>query len=497
MTDKLLKARKYEEEKAAAIKETDRPAFHLTPRVGWMNDPNGFSLYKGEYHMFYQYHPYRTYWGPMHWGHAVSKDLLHWTYRPCAMANDTDADDFGVFSGSAIELPDGRQLLMYTGVTDEGEKDGEKIVNQRQCIAIGDGTDYEKYVKNPVIDENSLPEGASRIDFRDPKIVRNEQGTYTCYIGSRPEDGSGQILTYESEDAVNWTYKGKLIENNCRVGLMWECPDVFRLNGKDVLFASPQDMRCDQVEGISGNGNLAVVGTIDPVSGALQEEWMQTLDQGIDFYAQQTVLTPDGRRVMIGWMQNWDACEERRPFMKWFGQMTMPRELSIRNGRIWQAPIREIEEYRSEAVQYENVPLGVADGEKELEGISGRLADLTVLAAAGHTDNLPSRFEMKFAADDTHFCSVIWRPKERTLTIDRSQSGTCRALMHTRSMKLLSDGDSLKLRLILDRYSAEIFFNDGEQTMTFAHYSDLSAEKIRFSADGDVSLSVEKYSLNL
>ena len=131
-----------------------------------MNDPNGFSYYKGEYHLFYQYNPYSTVWDSMHWGHAVSRDLLRWTYLPAAMAPDRSYDSFGCFSGSAIELPDGKQLLLYTGVRKEGGERGEEI--QTQCVAVGDGLDYQKYVQNPVIDGSALPPRLSRNTFRAP-----------------------------------------------------------------------------------------------------------------------------------------------------------------------------------------------------------------------------------------------------------------------------------------------------------------------------------------
>ena len=116
----LSAARDFERQTFAQIPDGDRPLFHLTPMVGWMNDPNGFCYYKGEYHLFYQYHPYSTIWGPMHWGHAKSRDLLHWTYLPAALAPDTDADAGGCFSGSALPLDDGSLMLMYTGVQPAG-----------------------------------------------------------------------------------------------------------------------------------------------------------------------------------------------------------------------------------------------------------------------------------------------------------------------------------------------------------------------------------------
>ena len=124
MSEMLEKARKYEFTQGQQIKAEDRPAFHITPYVGWMNDPNGFSCYKGEYHLFYQYNPYNTHWDSMHWGHVVSKDLLHWDYLPAALAPDQDYDKVGCFSGSAIELEDGRQRMNDIGAALETDENG-------------------------------------------------------------------------------------------------------------------------------------------------------------------------------------------------------------------------------------------------------------------------------------------------------------------------------------------------------------------------------------
>ena len=126
----------------------NRPAFHLSVQTGWLNDPNGFSYYNGKYHMFYQYNPYDSHWDSMHWGHAVSEDLLHWEYLPAALAPDESYDRDGCFSGSAVTLPDGRQLLMYTGVGRERHSNGGTVDCQNQCIAVGDGVDYEKCENN-------------------------------------------------------------------------------------------------------------------------------------------------------------------------------------------------------------------------------------------------------------------------------------------------------------------------------------------------------------
>ncbi|MBQ6290542.1 MAG: glycoside hydrolase family 32 protein [Clostridia bacterium] len=485
----LLFARAYEQAEGGKIPRESRPVFHLTPLTGWMNDPNGFCYYHGQYHLFYQYNPYDTEWDAMHWGHAVSHDLLHWTYLPAALAPDAPYDSFGCFSGSATELPDGRHLLMYTGVRQEGGDKSREF--QTQCIAVGDGTDYQKYEKNPVLDSNALPEGLSPYDFRDPKIWRTENGAYRCVVGARREDKRGVLLQYESRDGFEWRHIGVLAENDGRFGLMWECPDFFPLDGKHVLFVSPQDMLPEDFEYHNGNGTVCLTGRMD--GDRFVEENNQAIDYGIDFYAPQTILTPDGRRVMIGWMQNWDTCKttgyEERP---WFGQMSLPRELFFRNGRLYQQPVRELAQYRSGKVEYRDVLL---DGEKSLEGIEGRVVELDIHLRCADPDTPYQKFIMKFAQNEKYHSVLSYRPYESWLQIDRKFSGSRRAYIHQRRCLVSDQRGEIRLHVILDRFSMEVFINDGEQVMTATILTGSDARKISFEADGQVMMDVTKYSL--
>ncbi len=493
MTSQTLReARKYEETYEKRISKEERPAFHLSTRVGWLNDPNGFSYYEGKYHLFYQYHPYDPYWGPMHWGHAVSEDLLHWEYLPAALAPDQVYDQDGCFSGSAIALPDGRQLLMYTGVKRIPQEDGEFCDEQTQCLAVGDGLDYEKYEKNPVLDGKDIPEGCSKEDFRDPKMWKNEDGTYTCAVANRAKDGSGQILLYTSQNGFDWKFKSVLSANNNRFGLMWECPDFFKLDGKWVLLTSPQDMLPEGFEYHNGNGTLCLTGDYDEETDTFTEQDNHSIDYGIDFYAPQTILTPDGRRVMIAWMQNWDTSRLHPRETRWFGQMTLPRELSIKNGRLHQAPIRELEELRCNKVEYKDV---VFSDIIKLDGVEGRKIDMEIQIAPGDEDNLYKKFAVRFAQNNRYHTSVSFRPYESILKVDRKFSGSRRAAIHQRRSQVRSENGKIKLRMILDRFSAEIFINDGEQVMTITMYTDQAADGISFFADGSVKLDVVKYDL--
>ncbi len=492
MQQKLEAARAYEKMHQEEISGEERPAFHLTPPVGWMNDPNGFSLYGGEYHLFYQYHPYSTNWGPMHWGHAVSRDLLHWDMRPAALAPDEWYDHAGCFSGSAIDLPDGRMLLIYTGVRRETKEDGTEGDVQTQCLAFGDGTDFTKYDHNPVLTEADLPEGASRVDFRDPKVWRGSDGIYRLVAGSRPADGSGQILLYTSEDAVHWQYKKVLASNRNRIGKMWECPDFFVLDGKAVLLTSPQDMEAVGLTYRSGNGSIALIGTYDEATDTFIEERDQPVDYGIDFYAHQSVLTPDGRRIMIGWMQNWDTLGVRGEDQKWYGQMSIPREIYVKDGRLIQKPLRELGECRRQSASYEGT---VNDEVLQIEGINGRIMDLELEIASCDPNEIYQSFEMRFGEDETHYSSLSFRPGEQILKIDRTYSGVRRSVMNSSECYAGQKDGTISLRILMDRFSVEVFADDGVHVMTMAYFTPLCAEGISFEAKGAVNMKICKYTL--
>lgn len=488
----LYKARELEVSSEKNIDKEAKPAFHLSPRTGWMNDPNGFSYYDGKYHMFYQYHPYDTNWGPMHWGHAVSEDLLHWDYLPVAMAPDESYDEAGCFSGSATILPDGRHLLMYTGVAKEQLPNGTICDIQTQCIAVGDGLDYVKYEKNPVLDAKDLPEGASKIDFRDPKIWKGKDGVFYSVVGNRPADGSGQILLFSSGDGFDWKFENILIKNGHRYGKMWECPDFFALDGKWVLLTSPQDMLAEGLEYTSGNGTLCLIGDFDESSKSFEEQFDQSVDYGIDFYAPQTIEAPDGRRIMIGWMQNWDTCSYRMPDTKWYGQMSIPREISIKNNRLYQNPIKEVAKLHCNEVSYKNV---VFKDVLKLDGIEGRRIDMEIELSKAEEQDLYKKFIVHVAEDEKHYTEIKFVPQEATLRMDRKFSGSCRALVHERECKVNTQNGKLKMRFIMDRFSIEVFVNDGEQAMSFTIYTDPKADGISFCSDGFVKMNILKCDL--
>lgn len=499
MSEQLKKARDYEKEQGVKILPDERPAFHVTPTVGWINDPNGFSLYKGEYHLFYQYHPYDIHWGPMHWGHLKTKDFIKWERLPVVMAPDHPYDEFGCFSGSAVELADGRHLLMYTGVL--GGPDESPLRRQVQCLAVGDGVDYEKYEGNPVIGPELLPEGNSPIDFRDPKIWWDEEdGCYYAVVGDRTADDSGAILLYTSPDGFSWSYVTTLDRCENRYGKMWECPDFFQVNGKWILITSPQEMEAQGLEFHKGNDVICISGTYDKKNHQFTREAVTAVDYGLDFYAPQTVLTSDGRRVMIAWMQAWANSRFHHGIANWMGMFTLPRELSFANGRLVQNPVRELLQYRREPVFCRDVEVeGISRlgeiGGVRLDDVSGRMLDMTVDVRPAEGQDIYDAFVIRFARDDEYGTSLTYRPKKGTVLLDRGDSGFRFDVVTRREAPVRDRGGVIRLRLILDRFSAEIFINDGEQVMSACIYTPQEADGIYFEAKGKAVIDVEKYDI--
>ncbi|MBQ7184458.1 MAG: glycoside hydrolase family 32 protein [Clostridia bacterium] len=481
----LERVRDFEREQAMKLPADERPLFHLTPLVGWMNDPNGFCWYKGQYHLFYQYHPFSRQWGPMHWGHAVSSDLLRWTYMPCALAPDTAADAGGCFSGSAVETPDGKLMLVYTGVQPAGTFRRE---TQAQCVAVGDGKDFEKTMLNPVIRHAHLPEGYSAFDFRDPKVWRGEDGMYRLVVANRHAEREGAILLMESPDALNWRFVGEIDASEKEYGRMWECPDFFSLDGKQVLLVSPQEMHARE-EFHAGYGTVALIGTFDEKECRFTRQSVQPVDHGLTFYAPQTTLAPDGRRIMIGWMDNWETCREAPRRHPWYAQMSMPREIFLQNGRLCQRPVREIESLWQDTIRHDVT----VKEEMELPGIRGRLMDLkmTVYQAGSAC----RRFTLHVAKDENHFIQIRCDLARGELVFDRSRGGSHRDIAHTRHVTADVKDGKLTLRLLMDRESVELFINDGERVVTSLIPTPMQADGITVEADAPVRLSAEAHHL--
>lgn len=443
-----------------------RHNYHVMAPIGWINDPNGFSLFKDEYHLFYQYYPYDSEWGPMHWGHAKSKDFIKWETLPVALAPDQPYDVGGCFSGSAMQI--GEELyLMYTGHTDP-DKENPEAVREVQCLAKStDGIAFEKCSKNPVISSDEVPGHARIQDFRDPKIWEKD-GKYYVVIGSKRKDYKGQILFYTSEDLENWKYLNRFtLEED--FGSVWECPDLFMLDCRDVLIMSPQLLP----EGKYGSQNIyaciAAIGNFDYSTGDYHVEHYQQLDSGFDFYAPQTVKAKDGRRIMIGWMNMW----ERESPLKdlghyWRGSMTLPRELFIKSNKVYQQPVKEIQNYRKNEEIFYGLNI---NEEHSLEHIKLQSHELYI-----ELDNMENKvldIDLFKNGDESLKLTVDGIKKE--VRLDRSNIGYSiesknKPKDYIRKQSIDSMKEGIKLNIFVDVSSVEIFINDGEYVMTSLVY---------------------------
>ena len=289
--------------------------YHFAPPKGWMNDPNGLMYYDGKVHAFYQHYPDGTFWGPMHWGHAVTEDFLHWEHLPIALYPEKPYDGLrGCWSGSGIEH-DGKMYLFYTG-------DGAGT-KQTQCLAIGDGTNFEKYEGNPVI--AASPVGSNE-NFRDPKVFAFGD-TYRMVCGT-DADGVGKILLFSSDDLIHWTYTNTLFETTSHGGTP-ECPDLFPVGDKWVLMFSAIKKQVESTVLMVGEfdgENFQIEETVHPIGGE-------------DYYAPQSFLMPDGRRILIGWLYHWGRKPSEEDTAA--GAFSIPCEVTMQDGRLHIFPVQE------------------------------------------------------------------------------------------------------------------------------------------------------------
>lgn len=339
---------------------------HLKAPENWINDPNGFIYFKGRYHLFYQHFPYAPMWGTMHWGHAISDDLVHWKHEKIALFPTKNYDRNGVFSGSAVEK-DGKMYLYYTANRYLKEQDENVHVADGECeesqamIISEDGFHFDNWNGKkqiiPVIRDDEI---ADSMDTRDPKVWE-ENGVYYMILGSTYKHETGRVILYSSKDGENWSYLSQCRMKN--YGYMIECPDMFEVDGKRIFTGCPvTPVKCgDKVkyEAVSGY----CFADFDTETGKLElEDNYSLIDYGGDFYAQQTNLDKDGRRVMIGWIRMPEAvngmknskdaavmlagnggreANEREKVTHstdknviWNGMMSLPRVVEVENGQV-------------------------------------------------------------------------------------------------------------------------------------------------------------------
>ncbi|WAM31303.1 glycoside hydrolase family 32 protein [Caldicellulosiruptor naganoensis] len=458
-----------------------RLKFHLMGECGWINDPNGFIFYNDWYHCFFQYNPFEPFWGPTYWGHAVSKDLVKWDYLPIALAPDKEYDKSGCFSGSAIEK-DGKLYLMYTGHVE----DCAGSYYQTQCIAYSeDGISFEKYFKNPVINTSDIPEQASKNDFRDPKAFKKGD-FYYAVIASQSKEGKGQVLLYKSSDLLKWEYVNTIIRNNNIVEEnIWECPDLFEFGEKDILLFSAQ-----QKEGkkVIKSETFYCVGKMNFKSGLFHIDYCEKLDWGKYFYAPHTTVDKKGRRLMIAWMDNWNCPFPTQEGHNWAGALILPRELYLRNNKLFMKPVDEIKKYRKEEIHVErvlsdesmylNCESECMEIESDLFFITDAKVEINIFSGVLTNNSVKILYDsfskkLKFIINDLVFNN------------------------ESQEIDLHPIDNKVNIRFLLDKSSIELFINEGEKVLTNRIYPLEKYNTLSISSKGTCKVNLKKWNLNV
>lgn len=333
-------------------KDRWRPLLHIAPPVGWLNDPNGLCRYQGEYHAFFQMAPFEPEGGLKFWGHFTSQDMLHWEFQGVPLMPDQTYDCHGVYSGSALVEND----VMYVYYTGNVKKLGDYnyITDGRQSNTIlavsRDGKNFES--KELLMTNEDYPCDLT-MHVRDPKVWKQD-GIYYMVLGARTKKNEGIVLIYTSRDKKNWSYLSR-IKSDRPFGYMWECPDLYELDGKMILSISPQGVEQEGWKYANKYQSVVCALNDDFRTDAVVKDF-QELDGGFDFYAPQTFLTDDGRRIQIGWMGMADATEEyTNPTVKdgWQNVLTLPRELSWKDNVLCQNPVRELDDWWNVSLDFE------------------------------------------------------------------------------------------------------------------------------------------------
>lgn len=472
------------------------PLFHVAPPVGWLNDPNGLCQFQGMYHAFFQYAPFDAAGGLKFWGHSVSRDLLHWQYAGAALAPDRDFDRDGVYSGCA--LTEGERLrLYYTGnVKQQGEYDYIRDGREANVVMVEAAAAKEEPgalafgEKRLLFGTADYPPGLTR-HIRDPKVWK-EEGGYYMVLGGRKETDEGCVLVYRSPDGGDWEYEGE-IGSREPFGYMWECPDLFPLPeaGVRILSVSPQGLKREthRYQNVYASGyfqlpeNAGVTGEVklDPASF---REW----DQGFDFYAPQTFQDEKGRRILIAWMGLPDVeTEYTVPTLQegWQHILTVPRQLTARDGRLYCYPVEETLDLHREELPVQR---------------TGKEPYMPDAPEAGTCPCLCDRYEMegKGSAYDLFLTGVCTEKSPLRLQLAEGltftfQNGEAvlaftgeegRRLGAGRGVRRARLQDLRQIRVLADASSLEIFLNEGECTFTTRFFP--SCDHIKISAHGAI-----------
>lgn len=469
-----------------------RPVFHISPVCGLLNDPNGFCYFDGRYHLFYQWYPFGVAHGMKHWAHVTSPDLVQWSQPELAIVPEDAYDPRGAYSGAAFlydaDNAQPEMLLYYTG--NLKYQDGSRDANQCVAVLDKDGS-VAKSQFNPLIE--SVPSGYTG-HVRDPKVLRTEAG-YIMLLGAQRADETGCILIYKGLTPFDWQFAGELdvrfpAGDEPIEGYMWECPDYFSLDGKDVLIFSPQGIASSKHRFHNQFNVIYCIGQVDWHQQTFDIESWDELDRGFDFYAPQTMVNhPAGKRILSAWAGCGDPAF---PSDKegWSNCLTFPRELSLVNGKLYQRPVQELAEiirFGSEKTGRHTTPVTVLD-----QGCAPFYYTKILL-----TSDEPLDCEIRFLEAENEHLSLHIDGKHQRLTLDRSAMHQKFAQQWGESRYLPYDiGPDITIEVLLDGSIAEIFIDGGREVFTARLFPSSDASAITLNGAAKMHFQYSKSTVN-
>lgn len=449
-------------------KEEWYPSYHLSPKTGWMNDPNGLIYYDNHYHAFYQYNPHDPQPGGLiHWGHAISKNLVDWIHLPIAISPSMDDDSNGCFSGSAVN-DSGILSLIYTGNSNISN-------NPRQVQMLATSKDGVEFTKHGTV--LNAPPGVP--DFRDPKVWR-EGNEWFLILGTK-SDGSGEVHTYKSPDLRKWKLDTVLAKGN-GLGFMWECPDFFKLNEKWVLVISPQGVPPEGYLYRNLHQSGYFVGNWKPGQSYAIEKEFRLLDYGHDYYAPQSFEAPDGRRILIAWLDMWESIFPES-HQNWSGMLSLPREIELKDGQLRIKPVREVSELRSQLLE-----LGEMRLNNQYVTLEHPVKTLELILNWDVSGSKAEKYGIRLGYEGTADGGVYIYVDNQAgrLVLDRKYGQY--GISGYRSIEL-PKGDVLSLRIFFDHSSVEVFVNDGEAVISSRIYPEHDQRHLKvFAENGNAVL---------
>ena len=470
--------------------EVYRPQIHFSPKKHWINDPNGMVYYNGTYHLFFQYHPYSSVWGPMHWGHATSKDMIHWKEQPIALFPDSVGT---IFSGSAVVDKNNTSgfgkkgqaplVAIYTSHDQNGEKEGRNnFQNQSLAYSINNGKTWIKYAANPVLKNPGIT------DFRDPKVMWYEpQKKWIMTLATKD-----RITFYSSKDLKRWIKESEFGATVGAHGGVWECPDLFTLddNGKKVwvLIVSINPGGPNK-----GSATQYFIGDFDGKNFTPSHTDTRWIDYGPDDYAGITWSNTGNRKIFLGWMSNW-LYANVVPTETWRNALTIPRELKIKhvekNILIASQPVGELSKIQSTPIIISKLKINNSID------IGSKTGNIKFPCRMNINTEEIKNFSLIISNDEGEELVIGYDKNQNQYFIDRTKSGKTdfqNEFVGRHVAPRFTNNNKMNISLIIDVSSVELFADDGLTVMTEIFFPNKPYNQINIKSPDNIVIKKLEY----